>query len=159
MIADQCRSSLCLLTSIKCFINGGRVQIPALYVVFFLVSAALNLFSFYCGDFGSLECAASPALCGLSWLQACPSAFPVVGWPWIFHHVALLSPGQLEQIPLLFSLCYTLLPCQWMTWWLVSLVPGCPRREHHVVKHCNFPTAAFILPNKKPVWGCHADGL
>jgi len=44
----------------------------------FLVNAALN-FSLYCGGFGSLECAASPALCSAGWLQARPSTFPDAG--------------------------------------------------------------------------------
>lgn len=55
--------------------------------------------------FGSLECAASPALRGTGSLPA------AAGRPCIFHPVALLSPGQLERVPLLFSLCCTLLPC------------------------------------------------
>lgn len=73
--------------------------------------------------FGSLECAASPALCGTGSLPA------AAGRPCIFHPVASLSPGQLERVPLLFSLCCALLLRGIMTRRLVSPLPGCPRRE------------------------------
>lgn len=117
-------SVLCCLTSIECFINGGRVQITALYYFFFFGerSTEFILFLLWRLQVARVCCKPGPAWPGLA--VSSPQCFPCR----IFHHVALLSPGQLERIPLLFSLCYTLLPCQWMTWWLVSLVPACPRR-------------------------------
>lgn len=88
----------------------------------FLGSSALNLFHFYCGDFGSLECAAVPAL---GWCVLAPVlSLPQGNWEF-FITLLCCRLGNLSEFPCCF-LCVA--PCFPGGEWLGGLVPVCPGR-------------------------------
>lgn len=102
--------------------------------------SALNLFSFYCGDFGSLECAAVPDL-GCTELAPVPS-LPLGHWEF-FITLLCCRLGNLSEFPCCF-LCVA--PCfpgsEWLggslAWYLCA--PG----EHLAVEHCTVPMSLYF---------------
>lgn len=126
-------------------------------LAFFEGSSALNLFSssLFSGDFGSLECAAVPAL---GWSELAPVPSPPLGNWEFFITLLCCRLGNLSEFPCCF-LCVA--PCfpgsEWLggslAWYLCA--PG----EHLAVKHCTVPTAAFTLLTEEPMRGCHAGSL
>lgn len=121
----------------------------------FLGSSALNLFRFYFGDFGSLECAAIPAL---GWCELAPVLSLPQGYWEFFITLLCCRLGNLSEFPCCFLCVAPRFPSgEWLggslAWYLCA--PG----EHLVVKYCIAPMAEFILLTEEPVRGFHADGL